>query len=412
MYKFNLPSVLLSSFILGILFLSTSCKDDQSAKQTNASAFEIPALLDRNEKIQMGKEWDYVQNFYSENRDAFGKNPEKHEALLNLIDLYRKEARITGEHGHYYPAALALANKILSENPSDKDIAFRTLLSKAGVELSLHEFHTALETGKKALALNPSNAQVYGVLVDAHVELGEYDEAVAFADRMISIKPDLRSYARVSYLREIHGDVDGAINAMEMAVKAGFPGYEETAWSMLTLGELYKTYGDNNKAEKIFQNILQDRPDYPFAIAALADIYYSAGDLKKAEKTLKEAINIIPEVGYYVQLAQIYKDQNRQIELDNIMDEIFAMLADDVEAGHNMNLEYAHIYLDVLENPNQALVYAKKEYAKRPNNIDVNRALAKIYLATDEFNKVDQHVVAASTTNSKHPELTQIKSKL
>lgn len=53
----------------------------------------------------------------------------------------------------------------------------------------------------------------------------------------MSIRPDLRSYSRISYLREIYGDLDGAIEAMKLAVTAGYPGYEQTAWARLTLGK-------------------------------------------------------------------------------------------------------------------------------------------------------------------------------
>jgi hypothetical protein len=39
--------------------------------------------------------------------------------------------------------------------------------------------------------------------VDGNVEMGNYDSAVAFADKMVALRPDLTSYSRVSYLREI-----------------------------------------------------------------------------------------------------------------------------------------------------------------------------------------------------------------
>ena len=57
--------------------------------------------------------------------------------------------------------------------------------------------------------------------MDALVELGEYDEAVRVSDQLQSLKPGLSSYSRVSYLRELHGDHAGAIEAMQMAANAG-----------------------------------------------------------------------------------------------------------------------------------------------------------------------------------------------
>jgi tetratricopeptide (TPR) repeat protein len=199
---------------------------------------------------------------------------------------------------------------------------------------------------------------------------------------------------------------------MKMAVEAGVPGYEDTAWAMLTLGELYERYGEPDKAKLLYEEILAERPDYPFAVGALGAIQLKNKDIKKAEETTLKAIDIIPEVGFYTQLAEIYKIQGRTEEMTKIMEEVFVMLKDDEDSGHNMNLEYANIYLDLLEKPEQALEYAQKEFDKRPENIDVNRMLARIYKAKSDQTMAQKFAVAASVTNSKHPELKPLMAKI
>ena len=72
-----------------------------------------------------------------------------------------------------------------------------------------------------ALAAAPDVVRIYGVIVDAQVELGRYGEAERTLQRMVDLKPNLASYARVSYFRELHGDLDGALEAMRLAVSAG-----------------------------------------------------------------------------------------------------------------------------------------------------------------------------------------------
>ena len=72
--------------------------------------------------------------------------------------------------------------------------------------LARHQFRDALAWGKRAKALAPSNSYVYDVITDAHVELGEYEQAIESLQHMMDIRPDLRSYSRVSYLRELTGD--------------------------------------------------------------------------------------------------------------------------------------------------------------------------------------------------------------
>ena len=87
------------------------------------------------------------------------------------------------------------------------------------------------------------------------------------------------------------------------------------------------------------------------------------------------------------------------------------MLADDEAHGHNMNLEYASIYADIVGDLNKALKYALKEYEIRPENIDVNRKLALIYQDMGNSAKALEHMTKAAKTNSKHPELKQLAIK-
>lgn len=394
----------------GLFLFLLGCQAEPASADDQLA--DVPALLDRNEKIQAGKEWEFVQNEYMKNKVALGEDPQDHDAALALVELYVREARVTGEHGHYYPAALTVTDGILADKELDRDLHFRALTTRAGVELSLHQFDQALKTAKAAARLNPVNAQVQGVLVDCYVELGDYENAIAAADRMMSIKPDLRSYSRISYLREIHGDVPGAITAMELAIKSGFPAYEETAWSMQTLGDLYLEYGEVDKAQQIYEEILTVRPNYPFAVAALGEVEYRRGNLEAAEQRIRQAIDIIPEVGFYVQLAQLHKDRNETEALKATVKEIHAMLEDDEAAGHNMNMEYAAIYRDLLEDYATAETYAQKEYDKRPDNIDVNRLMAELAWLQNRNESARDFLTTARKTKSVHPDLAVLEREL
>ncbi|MEQ8703198.1 MAG: tetratricopeptide repeat protein [Phaeodactylibacter sp.] len=402
-----------SLLTIGLLaLLMTNCQQAPQPKDntTTTSKAAVPELLDRSEPLRNGKEWETVQNQYVGLRMAI-QNEEAAEARIKMAHLFINEARITGEHGHYYPAALAILSEIPADHP-DQDIRFRKLATRASVELSLHDFAQALETAEAAVQLNPYNAQIYGALVDANVELGNYEEAVVMADKMVSIRPDMRSYARVAYLREIHGQVDGAFEAMQLAVDAGFPGYEATAWARLTLAEMYERYGKTAAARQTYQQILAERPGYPFAIAALANLEAEAGNYEEAEQMLKTACTAIPEFGFYEKLAGIYKATGREAAFQQTMDELWVMLKEDTDSGHDMSLEYANLYSDLAENHNKALTYALGEYEKRPANIDVNRVLAKIYSRIGETEKASLHLEKAKATKAQYPELNTIAQQL
>ena len=72
-----------------------------------------------------------------------------------------------------------------------------------------HDFRAGLRYGERARAAAPGVVKPYGVIVDAQVELGRYDAAERTLQRMVDLKPNLSSYARVSYFRELHGDLRG-----------------------------------------------------------------------------------------------------------------------------------------------------------------------------------------------------------
>lgn len=63
-------------------------------------------------------------------------------------------------------------------------------LIRFGVQLSLHDFADALETAEQAVAINPYNAQIYGALVDANVEMGRYETALAYAEKAYDKRPE------------------------------------------------------------------------------------------------------------------------------------------------------------------------------------------------------------------------------
>ena len=108
---------------------------------------------------------------------------------------------------------------------------YNALKSRAKLQLTNHRFAEALETVRRAQTFRDDDHDVWGMITDALVETGDYAGAVKAAQRMIDLRPESSSYARVSYLRELHGDTDGAIQAMTLAVKAANPNDPEgMAW--------------------------------------------------------------------------------------------------------------------------------------------------------------------------------------
>lgn len=384
-----------------LFFTQTSC--DRSKKTASASStvsLEIPPLFERKGALSKASEWEKTKAKVAELKQKLATNPNDLKARLQVVTIYLAEARITGEHPYYYPAILTVLDGILSLDPAN----FEATVFKASVKMSQHQFAEAKTIAEKALKLNPDNAYVYGVLVDANVELGYYEEAVAMSDKMQRLKPSLESYSRASYLREIYGDYPGAIEAMKLAVQAGLPGSEPYCWSKNTLGYLYETTGKLANAETQYQEILALRPSYAFALRGLAKVYRERKQYNQALATLDSAARIMPEFSFYEEMAEVYALQGDAEKARKKYLEVVEMLGEDARSGHRVDLELCKTYTaaGLLDS---AQVYGLREYAMRPKNIDVNHALAWVYFKKNNLPKAKEHLRAALRTGAKYPEL-------
>ncbi|NND07689.1 MAG: hypothetical protein HKN87_15035 [Saprospiraceae bacterium] len=115
----------------------------------------------------------------------------------------------------------------------------------------------------------------------------------------------------------------------------------------------------------------------------MAHLAKTKGRYAEAQTQLDQACSIIPEVGFYITKTEICLEAGGEEQAQGITDEVLNMLADDINNGHNMDLEYAHVYWKLREDPKSALKYLERSYTSRPDNIDINRAMARLYLQTE-----------------------------
>jgi pentatricopeptide repeat protein len=363
------------------------------------------AMKMREGEMASSSEWLNTKSAMEGLINEINAHPENLKAKLQLALAYVQESRISGEHSYYDKAALELLSDILKKEPDNVD----ALSSTATVLLSQHHFSDAVPYAEKAMKINPYGSSVYGIMTDAYVELGKYDEAIKMADKMVSVRPDLRSYSRVSYLREIFGNYPGAIEAMKLAVSAGLPGLEQTAWTRTYLGHLYEVTGDLQNAEMQFEITLNERPGYSFALAGL-------GRVEKAKKNYAAAINYfekaktqVKDFSFDEELTELYRISNQPEKATEHAQETIAKLSSvnsskENSHGHYADRELAYAYLNAYQY-NLALTHALIEYNRRPGNIDVNQTLAWVYYKRGEYADANKYMEVAMRTGSKYPVL-------
>lgn len=257
-------------------------------------------LKERKGDLSKTPEWASVKSTAGNLIRTIRENPEDKKTALALASLYIQESRVTGDHMYYDAAAMKYINDVLAADPED----FEALTLKSLLQLSQHHFADGEATAEKARAANPYNAFVHGLLVDAQVELGDYKSAIDNLDKMVSIRPDIRSYSRISYMREIHGDYPGAIEAMQLAVDAGTTGDEPTAWARVQLAKLFENTGDLKTAAMHYTIALEERPGYAYAIAGLGHVAMANKEYAKAIALYQQADSLVTDYSLKQQLAE------------------------------------------------------------------------------------------------------------
>ena len=361
-------------------------------------------LLERKGTTALAPDWITTKEKAANLIRIVRENPADIKSTIGLATVYIQESRITGNSMYYDKAALKYINDVLAKEPEN----YEALAYKALIYLSQHQFNEALPIAEKAQKAGPGNAFSYGLLIDNHVELGNYEAALENAEKMISLRPDLRSYSRISYLREIHGDNNGAIESMQRAVTAGSPGLEATSWARIQLARLYENTGDLKSAEMHYIIAVEQRPGYPHAIAGLASIAAAKKDYKNAISLYERADSSLFSNSFKEKIAAIYLLNGDTKKAKQVAAALIEGLNTHADPGENGNLihyadhELAYAYL-LINNYDKALQHALAEYNRRPKNIDVNETVAWVYYKRGEYDKALPYITAALRTNCKNP---------
>lgn len=389
-------------FLAAVIFIIARYSSRQKEKEN-----QVYTLLDRKGTLEQNAEWNTTKSLANTYFTSLKKDPNDTKAALGLAAIYIQEARVTGNYVYYDAAAMKYVNSVLKND----SLNFDALIYKALIYLSQHHFADGLATAQNAQRINPYNAFVYGMLVDGNVEMGYYDSAVSNSDRMVSIRPDLRSYSRISYLREIYGDYPGAINAMKMAVDAGAPGEEASEWARVQLGLLYERTGDLKNAEMHYTIALQERAGYPYALAGMARIAAAANDNNKAIGYYLQADSVVSDYSFKEELVDLYQLTGQKEKADQTAKSVIESLSNDAtkgnsdeNIGHYADRELAYAYLKTNDH-DKAFKHAMLEYNRRPENIDVNETLAWVYYNKTDYTNALKYINVALKTKCKNPVL-------
>jgi tetratricopeptide (TPR) repeat protein len=212
---------------------------------------------------------------------------------------YLQKSRESGDPS-FYPKAEAVLREALNRSPG----SFTATSGLGSLALARHEFAEALVLGQRARRLNPAIPRNFGVIADAQIELGRYAAAERTLQRWVNLKPELSSYARISYFRELHGDLRGALRAMRLAVSAGGDTPESFSYVQTLVGNIQLDRGAYAAAERAYQGVLDANPGYAPALAGLARLEAGRGQYRSAIGRYREVVRVLPLPEHVIALAE------------------------------------------------------------------------------------------------------------
>ena len=221
------------------------------------------------------------------------------ELYAALGNAFLQKVRETGDATFYARSQTAFGQG-LRRDPHDAG----SLTGMGALLLARHDFNGGLRFGMRAHAEAPEVVRPYGVIVDAQIELGRYREAARTLQTMVDRKPNIASYSRVSYYRELNGDLGGALAAMRLAVAAGGDAPENLAYVQTLLGNLQFERGKVSAAEAAYRLALARYPKYVPAEAGLARVDSARGRLGSAIRRYRSVVARLPLPEHVIALGE------------------------------------------------------------------------------------------------------------
>jgi len=272
--------------------------------------------------------------------------PDSPELLTRLGVTYLSRARETVDPTYFTRAgeALSRSRALDADRPP-------TLVGLGLLALARHDFPAALEFGTRAHELDPASPEALGVIVDAHVELGHYEQAAVAAQEMVDRRPSLASLSRVSYLRELNGDVPGAITAMTQAALAGAGSASDAAYIEALLGDLHLGRGDLERAEAAYLRSTSEVDGFASAEVGLARVAAARDDLGAAIERLEAVVRRLPQPAWVALLGDAYAAAGRTGDATDQYELVRQIEALNRASGVAVDLELARFEADHARDP-------------------------------------------------------------
>ena len=235
------------------------------------------------------------------------------EVMKRLGWAFVRKARLSYDPG-YYKLAEQCALAVECQQADDPD----ALLLQGHILQSLHKFKEAEPIARRLIEVRNESAD-RGLLGDVLMEQGRLSEAITAYQDMVNLRPDLQSYTRIAHLRWLKGDLEGAIEVIELAVTGASPREPEPgAWAYTRMGIYALQAGQLEVAERSAAFALEYVDHYPPALLLRGRVFLTSGKRAEGLESLRQAATLNPLPEYQWLLADAFREAAKPAEAEKV----------------------------------------------------------------------------------------------
>jgi tetratricopeptide (TPR) repeat protein len=281
----------------------------------------------------------------------------------------QQAARRTGQPAHYTRSERFL-RQALEQDPND----IRALIGLASLANTRHHFREGLVLARRARSLTPDTALVYGVMGDALIELGRYEEGFRSYERMAALKPSIAAYGRVAQARSLLGRNDAARETLRLALDSAVDA-ETRAWAYVELGRIDRGELRYAAAAREFRKALVVAPGNPLALEAFSETEAARGHLARAIRLQAAAVERRFSPEFAASLGDLYSVAGNKPAAERAYARVGHQEGRLAENGVDTDLDKAMFQLEHGIDLRGSLVLARRGYAQRPG-VEANEVLS------------------------------------
>jgi len=301
-------------------------------------------------------------------------------------------------------ALLFPALALLGADPSafeSRKAAIRALLERS-------DFAAALDQARAINREWPDDIAGYQLMAAAHLGIGNYTEAEQAVQWMLDLrigKADAQGWLLVATIREVTGDIDGALDAVNIGYAGLAPGRERDRLALLARsGHLNCLAGKLEAAERVLRDALAAAPGDEDSLEALARVKIARGRRDEALEIFRELARSTGNPRYLYQVAVAGGGPSVYAAFEGAARE--RMLATD-----NANRELALFYAGPGKRPAEALAIARREAGRR-HDVWTLDALAVALQANGKTEDARATMKRILATGVRYPEILRHAVKM